>query len=179
MVAFSGNSLSSKLFIHLKICQLNVQQLKSRDKPEAELKILDVVANNMIVKFDINSFEQFLKLPYFNLDAGLSKGVVILDPVQNFSHAPEAVRLYILPNGLVQTFELQTVPCHVLVNKILEEYHQEGGDEVVDALDVARGRVPDGPDVEDPLHHLLHTSLLEQSHQRGHARDVYSDLSTT
>ena len=64
------------------------------------------------------------------------------------------------------------------VQGVVEEDKEERCDEVVDALDVARGRVPDGPDVEDPLHHLLHTSLLEQSHQRGHARDVYSDLST-
>ena len=40
----------------------------------------------------------------------------------------------------------------------LEEDHEEGCDEVVDALDVSRGGVADGPDVEDPLNHLLHQS---------------------
>ena len=59
----------------------------------------------------------------------------------------------------------------------LEEDHQEGCDEVVDALDVTRGRVTDGPDVEDPFHHLLDTSLLEQTNQWRHPRDVYCYLS--
>ena len=36
---------------------------------------------------------------------------------------------------------------------------------------------PDGPDVEHPLHHLLHTALLEQSHQRRHAGNINRDLS--
>jgi len=43
------------------------------------------------------------------------------------------------------------------VNKIycLKENDEEGGDEIVDALDVAAGWVPDRPDVKDPLNHLL------------------------
>ena len=36
---------------------------------------------------------------------------------------------------------------------------------------------PDGPDVEHPLHHLLYTALLEQSHQRRHAGNIDRDLS--
>ena len=36
---------------------------------------------------------------------------------------------------------------------------------------------PDGPDVEHPLHHLLYTALLEQSHQRRHAGHIDRDLS--
>ena len=36
---------------------------------------------------------------------------------------------------------------------------------------------PDGPDVEDSLHHLLDTALLEQAHQRRHAGHVNRDLS--
>ena len=59
----------------------------------------------------------------------------------------------------------------------LEENHQERRDEVVDSLDVAGGGMADGPDVEDPLHHLLDTFLLEQTNQWRHPRYVYCYLS--
>ena len=36
---------------------------------------------------------------------------------------------------------------------------------------------PDGPDVEDSFHHLLHHPLLEETDQRGHSRNIYCDLS--
>ena len=64
-----------------------------------------------------------------------------------------------------------------LADPHLEEDHQERSDEVVDALDVAGGRVTDGPDVEDPLNHLLDTFLLEQTNQGRHPRDIYCYLS--
>ena len=50
----------------------------------------------------------------------------------------------------------------------MKGYHHEVGGE---------DDSPDGPDVEDPLHHLLDTALLEQSHQWGHPGHVYRDLS--
>ena len=68
---------------------------------------------------DIDSLQKFLQLPYFDLDPRLSKGVVILDPIQNFSHAPKAVGFNIFPVGLVQTFKLKAVSCYVNVDKIL------------------------------------------------------------
>ena len=77
------------------------------------------MTNDMIVEFDINPLEQLLQLPDFDLDPRLSKGVVVLDPIQNFSHAPETVRFNISPTGLVQTFKLKTVSCYVHINKIL------------------------------------------------------------
>ena len=43
----------------------------------------------------------------------------------------------------------------------LQEDHEEGRDKVVDSLNISGGGVSDGPDVEDPLHHLLHAALLE------------------
>lgn len=48
----------------------------------------------------------------------------------------------------------------------MQEDNEEGSDEVVDALDVTRCWVPDGPDIEDAFKHLLHHTLLEQWHQR-------------
>ena len=77
------------------------------------------MTNDMIVKFDINSLQELLQLPDFHLDPGLSKGVVVLDPIQNFSHAPKTIRFNICSAGLVQTFKLKTVSCYVHVNKIL------------------------------------------------------------
>ena len=79
------------------------------------------MTNDMIVEFDINSLEQLLQLPDFDLDPRLSKGVVVLDPIQNFSHAPKTVRFNISPTGLVQTLKLKTISCYVFVNKILQE----------------------------------------------------------
>ena len=79
------------------------------------------MTNDMIVELHINSLQKFLQLPDFDLYPRLSKGVVVLDPIQNFSHAPETVRFNILPTGLVQTFKLKTVSCYVHVDKILEE----------------------------------------------------------
>ena len=77
------------------------------------------MTNNMIVKFDIDSLQKFLQLPNFDLDPRLSKGVVVLDPIQNFSHAPETVRFNVPPVGLVQTFKLKTVSCYVNIHEIL------------------------------------------------------------
>ena len=77
------------------------------------------MTNDMIVELHINSLQKFLQLPYFNLDPGLSKSVVVLDPIQNFSHAPKAVGFNIFPVGLVQTFKLKAVSCYVNVDKIL------------------------------------------------------------
>ena len=39
---------------------------------------------------------------------------------------------------------------------IAEEDHKEGYDKVVDALHIPRGGVPNRPDEEDALEHLLH-----------------------
>ena len=77
------------------------------------------MTNDMIVEFDINSLEQLLQLPDFDLDPRLSKGVVVLDPIQHFSHTPKTVRFNIFPAGLVQTFKLKTVSCYVNIHEIL------------------------------------------------------------
>ena len=41
-----------------------------------------------------------------------------------------------------------------LTDKLGEEDHKEGRDQVVDPLDVTAGRVSDGPDEQDSLEHL-------------------------
>jgi hypothetical protein len=52
-------------------------------------------------------------------------------------------------------YYLDVGPRDVLVHVVLQEDDEERRDEIVDALDVAAGGVPDGPDVEDTLNHLL------------------------
>ena len=79
------------------------------------------MTNDMIVELHINSLQKFLQLPDFDLDPRLSKGVVVLDPIQNFGHTPETVRFNVSPVGLVQTFKLKTVSGNVHLNKILQQ----------------------------------------------------------
>ena len=70
--------------------------------------------------------------------------------------------------------------CHQFTSLTdLEEDHEEGCDEVVDALDVSRGGVADGPDVEDPLHHLLHQSHVSTVTTTTNQRAVLSIVITT
>ena len=65
--------------------------------------------------------------------------------------------------------------CHQFTSLTdLEEDHEEGCDEVVDALDVSRGGVADGPDVEDPLHHLLHQSHVSIVTTTTNQRSVFT-----
>ena len=78
------------------------------------------MTNDMIVELLINSLQKFLQLPDFDLYPRLSKGVVVLDPIQNFSHAPETVCFNVSPVGLLQTFKLEAVSCNVHLNKILQ-----------------------------------------------------------
>lgn len=44
----------------------------------------------------------------------------------------------------------------LLTNILKDKDHKEGCDQVIDALDVAAGRVANGPDEEDPLKNLTH-----------------------
>ena len=64
----------------------------------------------------------------------------------------------------------------LLTNVIAEKDHKEGCDQVVDALHVAAGRSPDGPNVQDPFKTVLTQFLLEEGHTGVHARNVNVDL---
>lgn len=60
----------------------------------------------------------------------------------------------------------------VLTDVVGEEDDKEWGDEVVDALYVATGRVSHRPDEQHPLKTLLHNLLLKQWNLRIHSRDI-------
>ena len=68
-----------------------------------------------------NFRETSLSILGLHLNAGLCEGVVVLYAVEHLGHAPEAVRLYVPPHLLLQVGELEAVPRHVLVHKILCE----------------------------------------------------------
>lgn len=44
-----------------------------------------------------------------------------------------------------------------IFDELRQEYDKEGRDQIVDSLDVATGRMSDGPDVQDTLKYLQHT----------------------
>ena len=112
-----------------------------------------------------------------HLDPGLGEGVVVLYAVEDHGEAPEAVGLDGVPGLEGEGLHLEVGRDVLLVVEcVLEEHQEEGGDEVVDALDVPGGGVPDGPDVQDPLVDLLNTALLEQAHHGAHSRNVDVDL---
>ena len=50
----------------------------------------------------------------------------------------------------------------------MKEHQEEGRDQIVDALNVAGSRMPDGPNVKDSLKNFLNTALLEETHNRTH-----------
>ena len=84
------------------------------------MKILDVVSHDMIMKLDIHALEKLLQLSDLHLDPWLGEGVVVLDAVQHLGHAPEAVRLDVLPHDLVKLLELDAVTGDVNLNKVLK-----------------------------------------------------------
>ena len=50
----------------------------------------------------------------------MGEGIVVLDAVQHLGHAPEAVRLDVLPHDLVKLLELDAVTGDVNLNKVLK-----------------------------------------------------------
>eukprot|EP00962_Isochrysis_galbana_P037171 scaffold12959_cov116-Isochrysis_galbana.AAC.19 len=59
---------------------------------------------------------------------------------------------------------------------LTQKDNQEGCDHVVDALHIARGRVPERPDVEHALQRTLDQRALEYDRGRRGARHVNQDL---
>ena len=72
---------------------------------------------------------------------------------------------------------INTTPnTDLLTNVVAEKDHKEGGDQVVDALHIAAGRSPDGPNVQDPFKAVLTQFLLKERYTGVHTRDVNVDL---
>ena len=65
-----------------------------------------------------------------------------------------------------------------LTDIVGEKNDKERCNEVIDALDIAAGRVTHGPDEQNPLETLLHYLLLEERDVRVHARNIDGDLQT-
>ncbi len=66
----------------------------------------------------------------------------------------------------------------VLTDMVGEKDNKEWSDEIIDALHVATGRMPHGPDEQHSLKTLLHNLLLEEHDLRIHSRHIYGDLNT-
>jgi len=64
----------------------------------------------------------------------------------------------------------------LLTDVLKDEDDEERRDQVVDALDVAAGRMTDGPDEEDPLKNLSYANKHKQGvrTQRSSSEESYS-----
>lgn len=64
---------------------------------------------------------------------------------------------------------------HGLTDKLRQEDNEERRDQVIDALDVAAGGVPDGPDEEDSLKHLqeAHRVVVWKKHLASERRILW------
>ena len=153
--------------------------------PESKLKIDDFVGDEMLVKLLVDSLNQFFKLTDFELNAGLRKGVVVLNAGQDGGQAPVRVGLDPVPLRLVEkgldvevgrVEDVEALSGFAIGAAVLKEDEKEGCDQIVDALDVAGRWMPDRPDVKDSLEDLLNTPLLEKADDWTHSRDVDVDL---
>src|SRR3569833_1416303 len=107
---------------------------KAVHPPEAKLDELDVLLLEVLGEIGVDPGRQVAQRRPLSLDARLRDDVVVLEAVELLRQAAERVRL-----GGVDA----------------QEDLPEGGDEVVDTLVVAAGRVAHGPDVEDALERPL------------------------
>lgn len=109
----------------------------------------------MLRQARINPRRQISQRTNLSYNAWLRENVIILYAVEHFREAPEGIRF----DGVEDRFgELAGVHAggDIGIGDVAaEEDLPEGGDEVVDALDVAAGRVADRPDVEDPFQGAL------------------------
>jgi len=62
------------------------------------------------------------------------------------------------------------------VRDLGEKDGEEGREQIIDSLHIAAGGVPHGPHVQHPLENVLHRLVLEDRHERVHARQVVEDL---
>lgn len=109
----------------------------------------------MLREAGIYPCRQILQRAYLPHYPWLRENVVVLDAIEEFGEAPERIGFYGIEDGLGKLPGVHAA-CDVIVTDIrAEEDLPEGSDKVVDALDVARGGVPDGPDVEDTLERAL------------------------
>lgn len=67
-----------------------------------------------------------------------------------------------------------------LTDVLEDEDDEEWRDQVVDALHVAAGRMPDGPDEQNPLKYLQQTDTSSQSKTMAYGREATtSDILTS
>ena len=110
---------------------------------------IDVLFLEVPQKLRVHPLDHFLDPHERLLDARPGAGVVIQYPIEDLAQAVVAVPLDALqlPRGeLVHLRGLEGV--QVEFDVLGEEHYNEGGDDVVDALDVAAGRMPHVPHVQ-------------------------------
>mmetsp|Transcript_31069 Transcript_31069/g.82313 ORF Transcript_31069/g.82313 Transcript_31069/m.82313 type:complete len:217 (+) Transcript_31069:457-1107(+) len=128
----------------------------------------------MHVELLVDAADDLLQLQHHLLDAGLPRGVVVLDVAQELREAPVGAGLHRAEDGLVNQVDVQLVQRSPQLGR--EQDHHERRDEVVDALHVAARGVPHRPDVEHTLHQPLHPRVAEERQAGRRAREVHFDL---
>jgi len=142
--------------------------------PERELDKLDALILEVGRQRRIDPRAERLHPRHLALNTRLGEDVVVLNPIQQFRQAPKAVGLERLEYRGRQSRHV--VVFGVAVDVAAEEYLKKRSDEVVDALNVATGWVPDGPDVQDALERALGGRALPQPHAWPGPRDIDRDL---
>lgn len=120
---------------------------------KGKLHVLYAVLLQMRMQRRVDACHQLSQPAYLSLDAGLRKDVVVLDAIEELREAPERVGF----DGLEHIGWQQGDVKHfgVRVDVGAEKDFEEGGSEVVDALNVAAGWMSDRPNVQDPLERAL------------------------
>src|SRR3569833_367666 len=149
---------------------------KAVHPPEAKLDELDVLLLEVLGEIGVDPGRQVAQRRHLSLDARPRDDVVALDAVEQLRQAPERAGL----DG-VQHRPGELAGIHARLDVRVgdvdaQEDLPEGGDEVVDTLDVAAGRVAHGPDVEDALERPLGGLVAVELDVRVRARHVDAAL---
>mmetsp|Transcript_13720 Transcript_13720/g.32641 ORF Transcript_13720/g.32641 Transcript_13720/m.32641 type:complete len:300 (+) Transcript_13720:284-1183(+) len=122
---------------------------------ESELKEFNTSLPEVLGKIGIDPGHELLQSHHHPLDAGLICRVVILNAGEEIGQAPVRIGLHLkqlVVGDVVHNFALEDVVIIVAVGTEKDRYQRCG--QVVDALDVAAGRVAAGPNVQQPAEGL-------------------------
>jgi hypothetical protein len=102
-----------------------------------------------------------------------------LDVVHEFRQAPVRVGFHVHQRSRFQRGHVAAQhgrDAGARRRVLLRRDEQQRGQQVVHALHVPRGRVPDGPNVQNTFHRPLDLGLLEKGHVGARAGQVDLDL---
>lgn len=159
-----------------KECELTSHDERQREFPEKEaihpaereLDELNLLSLKLLVEFGIDPAHEFLDSEDLALDPRLCEGVVILDPIQELAQTPKHIRLQMLQLFLRE--HIRGLGFHDLeTTGGTREHDVERCREIIDPLHIARSRMADPPDVQNPFQALhRNQELYSKDQSEGH-----------